>query len=68
MFAKTYKFVNQDINEFVLLLRKGVYPYKYIDDWEKFNMTSIPEKLRFYNHLSMEDITDAYYNHAKMSL
>ena len=31
-------------------------------------MTSIPEKLRFYNHLSMEDITDAYYNHAKMSL
>ena len=23
---------------------KGVYPYQYIDDWEKFNETSLPEK------------------------
>ena len=34
---KTYKFSNPDNNKFYLLLRKGVYPYKYMDDWEKFN-------------------------------
>ena len=30
-FASTYEFCNKDINRFVLLLRKGIYPYEYID-------------------------------------
>ena len=29
-FASTYKFCNNDINKF-MLLRKGVYPYEYMD-------------------------------------
>ena len=44
---------------------KGVYLYEYMDDWEKFNETSSPEKEDFYNHLNREDITDADYTHAK---
>ena len=40
----------------ILLLQKDVYPYEYMDDWEKFNKTLLPEK---------EDITDADYAHAK---
>ena len=36
-----------------------------MDDWEKFNETSLPEKEDFYSHLNMEDITDADYAHAK---
>ena len=32
-----------------------------MDDWEKFNETSSPEKEDFYSLLYMEDITDADY-------
>ena len=46
------------------MLRKGVYPYEYMDDWEKFSEISLPEKEGFYSHLNMEDIT-AYYTHAR---
>ena len=44
MFKNTFNFSNNDINKFVLLLRKGAYPYEYMDDWEKFNKTALPEK------------------------
>ena len=57
---------NYDINKCILLLRKGVYPHEYMDDWEKLNETSLPEKGDFCSHLNMEDITDADYAHTKM--
>ena len=56
-FFNTCKFPNPNNNNFILLLRKGVYPYGNMDDWEKFNETSLPEKEYFCSHLSMEDIT-----------
>ena len=47
------------------MLQKGVYPYEYMDDWGKFSETLLPEKVDFYSQLSMEDITDTDYAHAK---
>ena len=38
-FANTYKFCNKDLNKFILLLRKGVYPFEYMDNWERFDET-----------------------------
>ena len=57
-FATTYKFCDRDINKFYLMLRKGVYPYKYIDNWQKFNETSLPGKRDFYSNLTIKDTTD----------
>ena len=39
-----YKFFNHDNIELILFLWKGVYPYEYMHDWEKFNKTLSPEK------------------------
>ena len=57
-------FSNGDLNKFILLLRKGVYPYEYIDNWEKSDETLLPNNEAFYSNLNMEDITDADYRHA----
>ena len=57
------QFSNQNNKKFLLLLQKGVYPYEYINDWEKFNEISLYEKEDFYSDLNMEDITDADYTH-----
>ena len=62
-FKNTYSFCNNDLNKFVLLLRKGVYPYEYMDSWERFNETSLTSKEDFYSNLNMEDIDDIDYRH-----
>ena len=47
-----------------LLLRKIAYPYEYMDEWENFSETSLPEK-EFYSNLNTDNITDVDYMHAK---
>ena len=61
----TFSFSNNNTNKFILLLRKGVYQYEYMDEWGKFNETSIPGKEDFYSNLDMEDVTDKDCMHAK---
>ena len=64
-FADIYEFCHEDTNQFILMLRKGVYPYEYIDSWGRFNEISLPDKEPFYSSLNMEDITDIDHRHAK---
>ena len=47
-----------------MLLGKGVYPYEYLDSWEKLNETLLPPKKAFYSNLDLEDISDEDYVHA----
>ena len=65
-FTNIYEFCNGDLNKFILLLRKGVYPYEYMDSRERFNETSFPDKEAFCSNLNTEDITDVDYKHAKI--
>ena len=63
--ANIYEFCNEDINKVILSLRKGVYPYEYMESWERFDEASLPDKEAFSSSLNMEDITDADHRHAK---
>ena len=60
-----HQFCNGDINKFVLLLRKGVYPYEYIESWGRFDETSLPGKKTFYSELYLDDITNEDYTDAQ---
>ena len=42
-----HQFCNGDLNKFVLLLRKGVYPYEYMDSWERFDEESLLDEKSF---------------------
>ena len=36
-----------------------------MDNWKRFDETSLPDKEAFYSNLNVEDITDIDYSHAK---
>ena len=59
-FANIYEFCNGDLNKFILLLRKGVYPYENMHSWQRFDEISLSDKEDF-----MKDITDVDYRHGK---
>ena len=51
-----------------LLMRKGVYPYKYIDSWVRFAEPKLPSKEAFFSKLSDQHISDEEYRHAQCVL
>ena len=64
-FGSICEFQDGDINQFILLLRKGIQPYEFMDTWKRFDETSLPDEEACYSSLKMEDITDVDYTHAK---
>ena len=52
-------------DKFDLMIRKGVYPYDYMDSFDKFEDTVLPTKDQFYSLLNDEHISDEDYNHAQ---
>ena len=47
-----------------LLIRKGVYPYDYMDSFERFNETELPVN-EFYSRLNDSDVDPKGYEHAQ---
>ena len=48
-----------------MLLRKGLCLYEYMDSWERFDETILPNKKGFYSELYLADITDQDYTQAQ---
>ena len=47
-----------------LLIRKGVYPYEYMDSWDKFEEKRLPSIDEFYSKLNMSGISEKDHSHA----
>ena len=59
------EFATATDEQFRLLLRKGVYPYEYMDSMARFAEQQLPPKEEFFSKLHHSGITDEEYAHAQ---
>ena len=62
---KLFGFEDYSELQYGLLTRKGVYPYEYINSWDRFNETQLPPIDAFYSNLNMPWISEDDYQHAQ---
>ena len=62
---KFFGFEDYNESQYKLLIRKGIYPYEYMDDWNRFKETALPPKEAFYSKLSMSGVSNQDYEHAR---
>ena len=61
--SNTNNYVNT-IDDLDLLTEKGVYPYDYMDCWDRFDETKLLPKDAFYSKLTGTHISDDDYERA----
>ena len=64
-FPNTYKLCNKSSKKFILLLKRGVYPYEYMDSMDRFDETTLPNIGKIYSKLQLKDISENDHKHAK---
>ena len=64
-FPCTFKLCRNNAQKFMLLLRKVVYAYEYMDSIDKFKEKELPTIDKLYSSLSNSNITKDDHNHAK---
>ena len=57
-------FINDD--EFLLMIQKGVYPYDYIDSYDRLYEDKLPSQSDFYSELSSLECSNENYEKAKL--
>ena len=57
------RFEEYNENQYKLLIKKGIYPYEYMTDWDKFKETKLPPREAFYSKLNMTGVKDEDYEH-----
>ena len=61
---KFFGFEDYSNPQYELLIQKGIYPYEYMDNWDRFEETTLPPKSSFYIKLNMSGVSDQDYEHA----
>ena len=61
---RLFGFEDYNESQYKLLIRKGIYPYEYMDDWNRFKETILPPKEAFYSKLAMAWVNEEDYEHA----
>ena len=51
-------------NQYKLLIKKGISPYEYMTDWDKFKEMKLPPREAFYSKLKMTGVKDKDYERA----
>ena len=62
--SEFFGFEDYNESQYKLLIRKGIYPYEYMDNWDHFEKTTLPPKGAFYSKLNMSGVSDQDYEHA----
>ena len=62
---KFWGFEENSDSQHELLIRKGIYPYEYMNSWDNFNESRLPRKDTFYSNLNMSGVSDKEYEHAR---
>ena len=62
---KLFGFEDYSALQYDMLTRKGVYPYEYVNSWDRFNETQLPPIDVFYSNLNMSSISEEDYQHAQ---
>ena len=62
---KLFGFEDYSDLQYDLLTRKGVYPYEYINSWDRVGETQLPPINAFYSNLNMSSISEEDYQHAQ---
>jgi hypothetical protein len=59
--TENIKFCRLASKRFELLVRKGVYPYEYMDHWKKFKLRELPARKHFFSQLNNRDVEEEDY-------
>ena len=59
-----FGFENYSDHQCGLLIQKGIYPYEYMDSWDRLEETTLPTVSSFYSKLNMSGVSNQDYKHA----
>ena len=62
---KFFGFEDYNQSQYKLLIQKGIYPYEYMDDWDKFRENVLPPNEAFYSKLATAGVNEEDYEHAR---
>ena len=61
--GKFFGFEEYNENQYKLFIQKGIYPYEYMTNWDKFKETKLPLREAFYSKLNMAVVREEDYEY-----